>query len=65
MTAMFPSSCRSPAAGVRLFSLPICSALSKDAVGDGILLDADDPLAAGNRSDVVALREQPGQRDLR
>src|SRR3989442_1927816 len=35
-----------------------------DAVGGGVLLDAGNPLGAGNRSDVVALREQPGQRDL-
>ena len=36
-----------------------------DAVGGGVLLDAGDPLGAGDRGDVVALREQPGQRDLR
>ena len=35
-----------------------------DAVGGGVFLDAGDPLGAGNRRDVVALREQPGQRDL-
>ena len=35
-----------------------------DAVRGGVLLDAGHPLGAGNRSDVVALREQPGQRDL-
>src|SRR5437899_8597498 len=35
-----------------------------DAVGGGVLLDAGNPLGAGNRSDVVALREQPGQSDL-
>src|SRR5207249_5096528 len=35
-----------------------------DAVCGGVLLDAGDPLGAGNRSDVVALREQPGQSDL-
>ena len=34
-----------------------------DAVG-GVLLDAGDPLGAGDRGDVVALREQPGQSDL-
>ena len=36
-----------------------------DAVGGGVLLDAGDPLGAGDRGDVVALREQPGQSDLR
>ena len=36
-----------------------------DAVGGGVLLDAGDPLGAGDRGDVVALGEQPGQRDLR
>ena len=36
-----------------------------DAVGGGVLLDAGDALGAGNRGDVVALREQPGQSDLR
>ena len=35
-----------------------------DAVGGGVLLDAGDPLGAGDRGDVVALREQPGQSDL-
>ena len=35
-----------------------------DAIGGGVLLDAGNPLGAGNRSDVVALREQPGQSDL-
>ena len=35
-----------------------------DAVGGGVLLDARHPLGAWNRRDVVALREQPGQRDL-
>jgi len=29
-----------------------------DAVGGCVLLDAGDPLGAGNRGDVVALREQ-------
>jgi len=57
MTAMFPSSWRSPAAGVRLFSLSICSPTQLDPVGGGVLLDAADPLAAGNRRDVVALSE--------
>ena len=36
-----------------------------DAVGSGVLLDAGDALGAGDRGDVVTLREQPGQRDLR
>jgi len=36
-----------------------------DAVGGGVLLDAGDPPGAGDRGDVVALSEQPGQRDLR
>jgi hypothetical protein len=36
-----------------------------DAVGRDVLLDASDPLGAGDRSDVVALREQPRQSDLR
>src|SRR5258705_3730645 len=35
-----------------------------DAVGGGILLDASDPLGAGDRGDVIALSEQPGQGDL-
>src|SRR5467141_1459597 len=35
-----------------------------DAVGGGVLLDAGNPLGAGNRSDVVTLCEQPGQSDL-
>src|SRR5947199_5029164 len=32
-----------------------------DAVGGRVFLDAGDPLGAGDRGDVVALREQPGQ----
>jgi hypothetical protein len=36
-----------------------------DAVGGGVLLDAGDALGAGDGGDVVALCEQPGQRDLR
>ena len=36
-----------------------------DAIGGGVLLDAGHPLGAGDRGDVVTLREQPGQRDLR
>jgi hypothetical protein len=36
-----------------------------DAVGGGVLLDAGDPPGAGDRGDVLALGEQPGQGDLR
>jgi hypothetical protein len=36
-----------------------------DLVGGGILLDTRDPLGSGDRRNVVALREQPGQRHLR
>ena len=36
-----------------------------DVVGGGVLLDTRDPLGSGDRRDVVALREQPGQRHLR
>ena len=35
-----------------------------ETVGRRVLLDARNPLGAGDRGDVVALREQPGQRDL-
>jgi hypothetical protein len=35
-----------------------------DVIGGRVLLDAGDPLGAGNRGDVVALREQPGESDL-
>src|SRR3989441_4917614 len=35
-----------------------------DAVGGGVLLDAGDSLGAGDRGDVVALGEQPGQSNL-
>src|SRR5437867_940469 len=41
----------------------LCAQL--DAVGSGVLLDAGDALGAGDRGDVVALCEQPGQSDLR
>ena len=34
-------------------------------IGGGVFFDAGDPLGPGNRRAVVALREQPGQRDLR
>ena len=36
-----------------------------DAVGGGVLLDARDAPGAGDRGDVVALGQQPRQRDLR
>ena len=36
-----------------------------DAVGGSVLLDAGDAPGTGDRRDVVALGEQPGQRDLR
>jgi hypothetical protein len=35
-----------------------------DAVGYGVLLEAGDALGSGDRGDVVALGEQPRQRDL-
>src|SRR5882762_2273263 len=35
-----------------------------DAAGRDVLLDAGGPHGAGNRGDVPALREQPGQSDL-
>ena len=35
-----------------------------EAVGGRVLLDAGDAPGAGNRGDVVALGEQPGQGDL-
>jgi hypothetical protein len=47
---------------VQPFDLP-CAQL--DAVGGGVLLDTRDPLGSGDRRDVVALLEQPGQRHLR
>jgi len=36
-----------------------------EAVGGGVLLDAVDAAGAGDRGDVVALGEQPGQGDQR
>jgi hypothetical protein len=36
-----------------------------DAVGGGVLLDPGDPSGAGDRGDVVALGQQPGQGYLR
>src|SRR4051812_37959337 len=41
----------------------LCAEL--DRVGGGVLLDAGDALGAGDRGDVVALGEEPGQCDLR
>src|SRR6266545_2097947 len=35
-----------------------------DTVGCSVLLDAGNPLRAGDRGDIVALREQPGESDL-
>ena len=64
MTAMLPSSWRSPAAGVRSFNLSICPRCQLKLVSGDVLLDASDPLGAGDRGDVVALREQPGQGHL-
>jgi hypothetical protein len=43
---------------VQSFEL-LCAQL--DVIGGGVSLDAGDPLGAGDRSDVVALREEPGQ----
>jgi hypothetical protein len=47
---------------VQPFDLP---GAQLDAVGGGVFLDTRDPLGSGDRCDVVALREQPGQRHLR
>ncbi len=71
MTAMFPSSWRSPAAGVSSFAVPPAGR-QLDPVGGCVLLDPGDPLGAGNWGDRpalescrrVALREQPCQSDL-
>lgn len=63
MMAMFPSSWRSPGAGVRLFSRSVSSA-QLDALGGGVLLDAGDSFGAANRGNVVTLHKQPGQSDL-
>ena len=35
------------------------------AIGRGVLFDAGNPLGTGNRCDVIALRQQPRQSDLR
>ena len=40
-------------------------AVELEAVGRGVLLDAGDSLRAGDRRDVIALSEQPGQSNLR
>ena len=64
MTAMFPSTSEH-AGGRREAVQPFdLRGAQLDAVGGCVLLDAGDPLGAGNRGDVVALRKQPGQRDL-
>ncbi len=47
---------------VQPFDLP---SAQLDAVGGGVLLDPGRPFRAGNRSNVVTSREQPGQSDLR
>src|SRR6266566_9902405 len=65
MAAMLASLWRSPEAGARLLSRSSWSVAEFDAVGGGVLLDAGDPPGAGDRSDVLALGEQPSQRDLR
>jgi hypothetical protein len=64
MAAMLPLSWRSPPAGVRLSSLSILFGAQLDAVGGGVLLDAGDPLGAGDRGDVITLGEWPAKRDL-
>ena len=64
MTAMFPSSV-ALAGGWRevVQALDLLGA-QLDAVGARVFLDTGDPLGAGNRRDVLALCEQPGQSDL-
>src|SRR5207247_2908963 len=64
MMAMFPSSWRSPGGRREVVQPFDLLGAQLDAVGGGVLLDPGNPLGAGNRSDVIALREQPGQRDL-
>src|SRR5438552_17196736 len=64
MMAMFPSSWRSPGGRREVVQPFDLLGAQLDAVGGGVLLGAGNPLGAGNRSDVVALREQPGQSDL-
>ena len=55
-----------PAGGWRQVAEPLeLVATELDSVGGGVFLDAGDPPGTGNRGDVVALGEQPGQRDLR
>ena len=39
-------------------------AAEPDAVGCGVLFDTGDALGAGDRGDLIALRQQPRQRDL-
>ena len=64
MEAMLASSWRSPAAGVRLSSRSQLVGGELDAVGGGVLLDAGDSAGAGDRGDVVAAGQQPGERGL-
>ena len=53
------------AGGRRQVAEPVELAVGQlDDVGGGVLLDAGDALGAGDWSDVVALGEQPRQRDL-
>src|SRR5438270_10823009 len=54
--------CREPGEVVELADLP---GGQLDAIGGGVLLNAGDPLGAGDRGDVVALGQQPGQGHLR
>ena len=50
---------------MRLSSLADLFGGQLDGVGGGVLLHPGDPLGAGDRGDVVALGEQPGQGHLR
>ena len=61
---MLPSSWRSPAAGVRLFSRPICSGLSSSWSAAVFSSTRATRLVPGIGADVVALRQQPGQSHL-
>jgi len=61
---MLLSSWRSPVAGGEVVEPFDLRGAQLDAVGGGVLLDAGDPLGAGDRGNVVALCEQPGERDL-
>jgi hypothetical protein len=64
MVAICASSWRSPAAGVRFVEPLDLLGLQLEVVGGSVLLDAGDALGAGDRGDVVALSEQPGQGHL-